>query len=166
MFHVSLWLMACLEASLRGATPPGTAGRWQVGFVGAFQKWGIPNSWMLYFMNNPTKMDDLGVPHGASILGHLPMVIMICRHSCTWYAITFKVFGKLGTSLVYFQRKRPIFATCFLRLETLIVVGVPEEHVFCGTIHSVLEMPNKHNYKLDYQKLVEGRHVITVGSYT
>ena len=34
---------------------------------------------------------------------------MICRHSCTWYAITFKVFGKLGTSLVYFQRKRPIF---------------------------------------------------------
>jgi hypothetical protein len=24
-------------------------------------KWGYPNSWMVYFMENPTKMDDLGV---------------------------------------------------------------------------------------------------------
>ena len=52
------------------------------------------------------------------------------------------------TGDMYVQRKRPICATCFLRLETLIVVGVPKEHVFCGTIYSVLEMPNKHNYKL------------------
>ena len=29
------------------------------GFRGAFHKWGgIPNSWMVYFMENPTKMDD------------------------------------------------------------------------------------------------------------
>ena len=26
------------------------------------QPWGYPNSWMVYFMKNPIKMDDLGVP--------------------------------------------------------------------------------------------------------
>ena len=25
-----------------------------------FLKWGYPNSWMVYFMENPTKMDDVG----------------------------------------------------------------------------------------------------------
>ena len=24
---------------------------------------GIPNSWLVYFMENPIKIDDLGVPH-------------------------------------------------------------------------------------------------------
>ena len=29
---------------------------------GGFHKWGIPNSWMVYFMEYHIKMDDLGVP--------------------------------------------------------------------------------------------------------
>jgi len=28
---------------------------------GGFHKWGIPTSWMVSFMENPTKTDDLGV---------------------------------------------------------------------------------------------------------
>ena len=27
-----------------------------------FLKWAYPNSWMVYFMENPIKLDDLGVP--------------------------------------------------------------------------------------------------------
>ena len=27
-----------------------------------FDTWGFPNSWMVYFMEKPIKMDDLGVP--------------------------------------------------------------------------------------------------------
>ena len=29
---------------------------------GGFHKWGIPNSWLVYFMDNSMNMDDLGVP--------------------------------------------------------------------------------------------------------
>jgi hypothetical protein len=33
------------------------------GFPGFSMVWGYPNSWMVYFMENPIKMDDFGVPH-------------------------------------------------------------------------------------------------------
>jgi len=31
-------------------------------FFWGFLKWGCPNSWMVYFRENPIKIDDLGVP--------------------------------------------------------------------------------------------------------
>jgi hypothetical protein len=30
---------------------------------GGFHKWGIPNNWMVYFMENPIKETNVGVPH-------------------------------------------------------------------------------------------------------
>ena len=39
---------------------------------GGFCKWGYPHSWMVYFMENPIKMDD---NWGTPILGNLQMLI-------------------------------------------------------------------------------------------
>ena len=39
---------------------------------GGFLKWGYPNSWMVYFMENPIKVDDLG---GTPILGNLHFMV-------------------------------------------------------------------------------------------
>ena len=33
---------------------------------------GVSNSWLVYFMETPIKMDDLGVFHGTPISGNLP----------------------------------------------------------------------------------------------
>ena len=35
---------------------------WDNIFHGGFPKWGYPSSWMVYFMENHIKTDDLGVP--------------------------------------------------------------------------------------------------------
>ena len=29
---------------------------------GGFHKWGTPHSWMVFIMDNPIQVDDLGVP--------------------------------------------------------------------------------------------------------
>ena len=42
--------------------------------MGVFKNRGTPK-WMVKIMENPIKMDDLGVPHGTTILGN----IYICQ---------------------------------------------------------------------------------------
>ena len=60
-----------------------------------------------------------------------------------------------------------MFATSFLRLETLLGAGVPKENCFCGTL-ACMKCQMNINYKmycLEGPEMAEGRHVITDGSY-
>ena len=57
-----------------------------------FHKWGIPNSWLVYFMENPIKMDDMGVP---PIWGSLHIVVGFPtppgKINNTWFLTTFSL---------------------------------------------------------------------------
>ena len=40
---------------------------------------GYPNSWMVYFMDNPSIYDDWGYPHGHGNLQNLEIAVPVCR---------------------------------------------------------------------------------------
>ena len=46
---------------------------------GGFHKYGYPNSWMVYFMENPTKMDEnWGYPYFRKPPNHLCVIGLVC----------------------------------------------------------------------------------------
>ena len=50
----------------------------QIFFGLSSSSWCYPNSWMVYFMENPMKMEnDWGYPHGLETSGYLPWSLVI-----------------------------------------------------------------------------------------
>ena len=51
-------------------------------------KAGYPNSWMVFFMVDPTQMDDFG---GSTILGNHPFAQHLCCSSYAWNEVVFQI---------------------------------------------------------------------------
>ena len=92
------WQAAAAAAAAAGQQAAGLEQLWDLPRCGAFQKWGYPNSWMVFVRENPIKIGDLGV---SPILGN-PHVHL--RHSAS--LITSKDWTRGRCSLFGTQTNR------------------------------------------------------------
>ena len=94
--------------------------------LGIFHKWGYPNSWMVYFMDNLLEMDDLGLP-------------WLWKHMLT--SQTTQHFHRSTHPCVMTSSKLKAVTWCFFRLGLLM--GSASCWCCCSTIAHIMATASK-----------------------